>query len=124
MATHPTIEADRIAILKIARGENPAAPPSWQSSRSPRLRRRIDREQGRALETLGHAVDYLGDCYIQNGSDDDLIDFCGPQMDAVRLLIDAQRDLLASLPLMEPLTLRLWHGLRRGTPFKSSAVVR
>ena len=124
MATHPTVEAHRIATLKIVRGEYPAAPPLRRSPGSRRLRRRIDREQGRALETLGHAIDYLGVCYLQNGSDDDILDFRGPQMDAVRMLIDMQRDLLASLPLVEPLTLRLWHGLRRGTPFKSSAVVR
>ena len=124
MATHPTVEADRIAALKIVRGGYSAAllPPRHSGSRP--LRRRIGREQGRALETLGHAVDYLCASYLQNGSDHAILDFRGPEMDAVRLLIDVRRELLASLPLIEPLMVRLWHGLRRhGTPFKSSAVV-
>lgn len=86
--------------------------------------RKMTREQGQAIETIGHAFDYLNACYVHRGADDEMLDFRGPQMDAVRILIGARRELLASLPLAEPLPVRLWHALlRRGARIKSSPVV-
>jgi hypothetical protein len=89
-----------------------------------KLRRVMTREQGCALEMIGHAVDYLNDCYLQEGSEYEIIDFRGPSMEAIQILIFAQREVLRSLPLTEPLTLRLWNALlRRKSHFKSQAVV-
>jgi|GEM_PF-5776862 len=89
-----------------------------------RMHRDMTREQGQALETIGHAFDYLNARYLHSGADDEILDFRGPEMDAVRILIGARRELLASLPLIEALPLRLWHALsRRGARIKSVPVV-
>ena len=86
--------------------------------------RDMTREQGQALETIGHAFDYLHERYLHRGAEEEILDFRGPEMDAVRILIGARRELLASLPLAEPLSVRLWHALlRRGARIKSPAVV-
>lgn len=77
-------------------------------------RRIMTREQGRALEMIGHAVDYLNDFYVQNGPDNEILDFRNsPSADAVRLLIEAQRHLFRELPLAEPLSARIWNRLFR-----------
>jgi len=60
------------------------------------MRRVLTREQGCALEMIGHAVDYLNDCYINEGPDHEVLDFNSPSMDAVRILISAQREVLRS----------------------------
>jgi hypothetical protein len=45
-------------------------------------------------------------------------------LEAARVLIAARNELLAGLPLRQPITTRLWHALlRRRSPLKSSAVV-
>ncbi len=76
-----------------------------------RLRRSITREQGRALETIGHAIDYLNDCYLYEGAENDRLDFRGPSIEAVHLLIQKQRQMLESLPIVETLASRLWNRL-------------
>jgi hypothetical protein len=91
-------------------------------------RRIITREQGCALETLGHAVDYLRDSYINDGPDDEILDSSSPSMEAVRILVERRRELLFSLPLVEPLrrriARRLFHRQRAESlsvlPFSSS----
>lgn len=91
-------------------------------------RRIITREQGCALETLGHAVDYLRDSYINEGPDEEVLDSSSPSMEAVRILVERRRELLFSLPLIEPLrrriAKRLFHRQRAESlsvlPFSSS----
>lgn len=88
------------------------------------LRRTITREQGCALETIGHAVDYLNDCYLQEGTETEILDFSGPTMEAVQILISTQRQILRSLPLTETLSVRLRHALlRRKSQLKRAIVV-
>lgn len=81
-----------------------------------RGRRIITREQGCALETIGHAVDYLNDQYIFEGPDDEILSFRSPSMEAVRILIASQRAILQSLPIAEPLRRRVWNALRGRKP--------
>jgi hypothetical protein len=78
----------------------------------PGLRRRISREQGCALETIGHAVDYLNDSYLNEGPDDEILSFSAPPLEAARILVAAQCRLLAAMPLVEPLSKRIWNKLR------------
>jgi hypothetical protein len=58
-------------------------------------RRRIDRSSGRALEILGHAIEYLTDEFGQNGcmSSSDK----GP-LDAVQLLMAVNREIYFECP--------------------------
>ncbi len=90
---------------------------------APRIRRVISREQGCALETIGHAVDYLNDCYLNEGSDDEILDFSGPSIEAVQILISAQRQILRSLPLAQPLRQRVWNAMLRRAPRSVSGMV-
>ena len=67
-----------------------------QSSEVQPLRRRhIAPEAGRALEILGHAIDYLADEYIHRGGSFQVND---PAMEAMRLLIERNREIYLSCP--------------------------
>ena len=124
MATLVRVEADRNSDLKLLEDWRHAGACGLPAPGSHRLRRTMTREQGRALETLGHAVEIVSAGYLHNGADDEILDFRGPELEAARILIAAQRELLGSLPLREPLALRLWHALlQRKTPLNSARVV-
>ena len=76
-----------------------------------RMRRIITREQGRALETVSHAVDYLQDCHLYKGPEKELINVASPATEAIQILIFFQQQMLQSLPLAEPLSQRLWKAI-------------
>lgn len=77
------------------------------------LRRSITREQGCALEMVSHAVDYLYCSYLYDGPEDEILDAQAPAIEAARILAAAQQCMLASLPLVEPLGVRLRRSARR-----------
>jgi hypothetical protein len=79
--------------------------------RSRNLRRILTREQGQALEMIGHAVDYLNDCYIYQGEDNELINTGGSCSQAIQILISLRWQILQSAPIREPRTMRLWNAL-------------
>jgi len=91
-----------IAYMPTALASNPKA-------RS--LRRLLTREQGRALEMIGHAVDYLNDCYLFEGSDNELINIGGSSNDAIHILVSLRWQILQSAPVREPRQSRLWNAL-------------
>ncbi|MES2220036.1 MAG: hypothetical protein V4587_03610 [Acidobacteriota bacterium] len=75
------------------------------------LRRLLTREQGRALEMIGHAVDYLNDRYLYEGEDEELINIGGPSSEAVQILASLRWQILQSAPVREPRTARVWNAL-------------
>jgi hypothetical protein len=75
------------------------------------LRRILSREQGRALEVIGHAVDYLNDCYLFEGADDELINIGGCSTEAIKILVSARWQVLESAPVHESRGSRLWNAL-------------
>jgi hypothetical protein len=81
------------------------------NARSRNLRRILTREQGRALEMIGHAVDYLNDCYLYEGDDDELINIGGSSSEAIQILVSLRWQILESAPVRDPRTLRLWNAL-------------
>lgn len=91
-----------IAYMPTALAANP---------RSRNLRRLLTREQGLALEMIGHAVDYLNDCYLYDGDDDELINIGGSSNEAIQILVSLRWQILQSAPVREPRTLRLWNAL-------------
>ena len=97
-----------IAVIPIALADKPARQ---------NLRRIMTREQGRALEMIGHAVDYLNDCYLHEGDEDEIINVGGSSTEALQILISLRWQILQSLPLEEPRMHRLWNAL-----FRRSAV--
>lgn len=81
--------------------------------RALRGRRRITREQGQALETIGHAADYLMDSYVHMGAKEAVLHPNADEMEAVRLLIHARNHVLESLAVVEPFSQRIATALRR-----------
>jgi len=69
-----------------------------------RVRRRIDPQAGRALEILGHAIDYLTDEYILHGGQFRAHD---PEFEAVQVLIAANRAIYFECPVIPSLSQRL-----------------
>jgi hypothetical protein len=59
------------------------------------VRRRIDPGAGRALEVLGHAIDYLTDEYINSGGQFRVGD---TELEAIDLLINANRAIYFDCP--------------------------
>lgn len=122
MATRATFEANlRAGLYTERQGEAEAAAELKIRNRG--LRRIITREEGCALETIGHAVDHLNDCYLQQGSDEEILDFGGPAMEAVQILITLQRQMLRSFPVKEPLLVRVKNALLHRKSAKSSVVL-
>ena len=81
--------------------------------RALRGRRRITREQGQALETIGHAADYLMDSYVYLGAVEAVMHPNADEMEAVRLLIQARNRVLESLEVVAPVSQRIAAALRR-----------
>lgn len=98
MATSTT--ALRVPRQATAVSDIPAAP----------RRRRIDPRSGRALEILGHAIEYLTDEYVHQGGP-----LCAhnSQVEAVQLLMAANRAIYFACPEVPTLgeRLRRWLGL-------------
>jgi hypothetical protein len=72
-------------------------------------RRRIDPDSGRALEILGHAIEYLADEYVRAGGS-----LCAHngQLEAVQLLMAANRAIYYACPRVLSLGERLRRWLR------------
>ncbi len=122
MATHARFEADLERAgdgqgtelrQPARRSSTPLAQQSvlpWNTASQAAVtgkRRVMTREQGRALETIGHAVDYLQDIYLHHGPDQEILRSDSPAMEAVRILVATRRELLNSLPLRETFSQRI-----------------
>ena len=70
---------------------------------APSRRRRISPQAGRALEILGHAIDYLSDEYVHSGGSVAAHD---AQVEAVQLLMAANRQIYFNCPLVPTLAER------------------
>ncbi|MBS1803032.1 MAG: hypothetical protein JST28_06665 [Acidobacteria bacterium] len=66
--------------------------------------RRITREAGRALEILGHAIEYLTDEYMQEGN---VLSATDPQVRAIRLLVELNREVYFECPVVPTLAERV-----------------
>ncbi len=91
-----------VAVIPIALADKPARQ---------NLRRIMTREQGRVLEMIGHAVDYLNDCYLREGDEDEIINVRSSSTEAIQILISLRWQILQSLPLQKPRMHRLWNAL-------------
>ncbi|MGB6742361.1 MAG: hypothetical protein WBE38_01805 [Terracidiphilus sp.] len=90
MAISPTVpRSPKPAPSGSLRGGVPASAPG------PKVRRRISPQAGRALEILGHAIDYLTDEYVHHGGEFRPGD---PELDAIELLMAANRAIYFECP--------------------------
>lgn len=71
-------------------------------------RRRVSHDAGRALEILGHAIEYLADEYVHEGGSPRSSD---AQVQAVQLLMSANRQVYFECPVEPTLGERLNHFL-------------
>jgi hypothetical protein len=72
-------------------------------------RRRISPEVGRALEMLGHAIEYLADEYVYEGGQFNIAD---PRVQAAVMLMERNREIYFSCPEVPSLGERLRNWLR------------
>jgi hypothetical protein len=70
----------------------------------PAKRRRISPEAGRALEILGHAIEYLADEYVHRGTSFSAND---PQIKAVQLLMELNREIYFECPVIPTFSQRI-----------------
>ena len=71
------------------------------------MRRRITPVSGFALGVLGHAIEYLADEYVHEAGSIPLVTADEPRMQAIQLLMAANREVYYSCPLMPSLGQRL-----------------
>lgn len=89
-------------------------------SRQPAIRRRPDVESGRALERIGHAIEYL----IDSGRPHCEQDANAAREEAVAILKRASLEVFAQCPVVRPLRVRMlaWFHLAGGlTPNRMQA---
>ena len=67
-------------------------------------RRRITPDAGRALEILGHAIEYLTDEYVKETKE---ISAADPQVSAIRLLMSLNRQVYFECPVVPTLRERV-----------------
>jgi hypothetical protein len=75
-------------------------------------RRRISPESGRALEILGHAIEYLTDEHIYEGGTFRLAD---PRVQAVMMMMERNREIYFACPVVPTLGERLMSWLHPKT---------
>ncbi len=85
MAASTTTCFGILATLPVATGPHPLL----------NRRRRISPEAGRALEILGHAIEYLTDEFVHEGG---LLSLHNERLEAVRLLMERNRQIYFACP--------------------------
>jgi hypothetical protein len=111
------INPDEVELFRTLSRKHDVAPVAYMPTalasnpKARGLRRILTREQGRALEMIGHAVDYLNDCYLFEGADEELINMGGSSNDAIHILVSLRWQILQSAPVRETRQLRLWNAL-------------
>lgn len=74
-----------------------ARPTATPAVAGAHVRRRVSPEAGRALEILGHAIEYLTDEYVQRGGSLTAQD---PELQAVQLLMALNRQIYLECPVV------------------------
>jgi hypothetical protein len=71
------------------------------------VRRRTTPEAGFALEVLGHAIEYLADEYVHEGGISSSVGSPDPRVEALRLLMAANRQVYFACPIVPSLYQRI-----------------
>jgi hypothetical protein len=87
---------ERMAVLSTTERMRARVPvPAGRLDRGPIRRRRIPQQAGRALEILGHAIEYLTDEYVHRGGS---FSVQAGEAEAVRLLMGINRQIYFDCP--------------------------
>ena len=89
--------------------ENSAAVSNaaFHPRRAPAARRRISPADGRALELLGHAIEYLADEYALSAAQTGTLDAAAPGIEAIQMLMALNRQIYYACPEIESVTRRI-----------------
>jgi hypothetical protein len=74
------------------------------------VRRRMSPESGRAIERLGHAIEYLTDEFVHDGCEGGLN---GYRVEAIQLLMSLNRQVYGECPIVPTLSQRVAHFFHR-----------
>jgi hypothetical protein len=74
----------------------------FRPSAVPVVRRRLSREAGRALEILGHAIEYLGDEYAFDAHTKGPLGNADPRVAAIQILMGLNREVFFSGMEVQP----------------------
>ncbi|HEV2272913.1 MAG TPA: hypothetical protein VGR96_02035 [Acidobacteriaceae bacterium] len=85
--------------------EKSLATSAARSSQTPL--RRISPANGRALEILGHAIEYLTDEYALNVFEVGILDSVDPRIEAIQTLMALNRQVYYACPEIEPALRRI-----------------
>lgn len=100
--SHAKFNAEPTAERTYARSDCPPQPAVRLASPA-YVRRRGSAEQGRALETLGHAVEYLVDSRLRFGDPQ----AAAGERDAIEILMRLNRAVFSECPEVVPVSRRL-----------------
>jgi hypothetical protein len=88
-------------------GEMGSRPMGLVSSPAPMVRRQLTRESSRALEILGHAIEYLADEYAVDTADKGPLGSADPRVEAIQVLKALNRAIYYSGVEVQPV-FRRW----------------
>jgi hypothetical protein len=71
------------------------------------IRRKISPTDGRALELLGHAIEYLTDEYALSAAQAGTLETVDPRVEAVQTLMTLNRQVYYACPEIQPLLRRI-----------------
>jgi hypothetical protein len=83
------------------------APLQLALSAAPRVRRRLTPEGGRAIEILGHAIEYLADEYAVDTAPKVALGSADPRIEAIQVLKALNRSIYFSANEVEPVLRRI-----------------
>jgi hypothetical protein len=87
---------------RVGLGQTPAGPVGLASSAAPFVRRELSRESSRALEILGHAIEYLADEYAVDTADKGPLGSADPRVEAIQVLKALNRAIYYSGAEVQP----------------------
>jgi hypothetical protein len=68
----------------------------------PSVRRQLSPEEGRAIEILGHAIEYLADEYCADAQPKGRLGNADPRVEAIQMLKALNRSIYYSAPEVQP----------------------
>jgi hypothetical protein len=92
-------------------GLPPGLQPVIQSGSKAAARRKISAIDGRALEILGHAIEYLADEYALSCAQIGKLSAADPRVEAIQMLMAVNRQVYYACPVAEPVSRRIARAL-------------
>jgi hypothetical protein len=84
-----------------------SAPLQIAPSAAPRVRRRLTPEAGKAIEILGHAIEYLADEYAADTAPKGALGSADPRVEAIQVLKSLNRAIYLSGTEIQPVFRRM-----------------